>query len=117
MSRKKVYYLSEFQTLEHCWKRLDRLTPIDTLRKDNNAYGESIEHVTLKNQVKRELERLGFYVQTEYVFENYRLDVYATKGSEIVIVECGNCAEEKLADLRRRFKNVIHIPFNTLLPF
>ena len=72
---------------------------------------ESNDHKIIKNCAKILLEQLGFHVELECNVNNYRLDVYANRGSDVIVVECGYCAIEKLNELRKQFKKVIHIPY------
>ena len=41
---------------------------------------------------------------------HFIIDLYAERGDQIVLIECGDCKQNKLDCLRRHFK-VIHYPF------
>jgi len=95
---------------EHYWKKYHLvLEPEDFFCQHKPL--ESNEHKDMTNCAKILLEQLGFHVELEYPVNNYRLDVYATKGSDVIVVECGYCSTEKLNELRKQFKKVIHIPY------
>lgn len=98
--RKKKYYYDKFQLV---------LEPEDFFCQHNHL--ESNEHKDMKNCARILLEHFGFHVELEYPFGDYRLDVYATRGKDVIVVECGWCTQEKIDELRKHFKKVIHVPY------
>lgn len=83
----------------------------------NNGFGyssESIRHLNLKTRVKKALERCGYFCLLEhsvYAKKWYIVDVVAFKEESSIAVECGNCLENKLRNLKRVFNQVFHISY------
>jgi hypothetical protein len=78
-----------------------------------------IEHIETEEYIGRRLQELGYSVTFEkFVTINhirYAVDVYATKGSEVVIFEVGGCGVRKLSDLQSRYPVVLQVPKRGML--
>ncbi len=76
---------------------------------------ETREHLELKEQAIRFLEKNGFPLDSiylEYVASPYRVDVVGFKQmEEMVAIEVGNCDPRKLRALSRQFTEVYHWPY------
>jgi len=84
----------------------------------DNGFGyshESLRHVDLKEKVCKVLISNGFSVELEKVISTdngcYIVDIFAQKNNRNIMIECGNCDDGKIKNLREMFE-VIHIPYN-----
>ena len=68
-------------------------------------------HDKLKLFYEKLFIKLGYKVELEKPINKYRVDVYAKRDEEVIIIECGYCDGNKLKDLRRDYEKVIHIPY------
>lgn len=79
---------------------------------------ETQNHIDLKNKCGGFLEELGYdVIQEKWVTidgSHYKIDVYATKGEQKMLVECGYCTKKKKEALTR-FYDVIHVPYGKKL--
>jgi len=77
---------------------------------------ESKKHIELKEKVIKFLKGCGFNIEVEkWITVNnnrYRIDVYATSGLDTLLVECGGCPTEKLIKLKKRYANILYLPYS-----
>lgn len=75
-------------------------------------------HRILCFRTREMLEKKGFIVEVEKNIrivngpqKRYKVDIYAERGGEILMFECGDCKQEKLEWLRENIGPIIHIPY------
>jgi len=80
-------------------------------------YCETKEHRELKTEVSEFLRTLWYSIRIEKIVKiknkYYFIDVFGYKLNDYVVVECGGCSKNKILELKKRFKIVIHIPYDT----
>lgn len=89
--------------------------------RNGGLFGWSVEspkHLALKAAASELLASNGYSVEAEVPVKAgkwYVVDVLGCKGSESVVVECGDCLEDKLAALRTVYSRVFHVGYKSKL--
>jgi hypothetical protein len=83
-------------------------------RISHNSGFESPVHKHTKEAIGARLTTLGYDVSLERFVRfdntNYAVDVYAKKGSDIIIFEVGQCTRKKMVFLQYHYPIVLQVP-------